>query len=90
MSVTQVKESFNTAIEYIDSKTHRGYAMEHPELVGAWLQAAAIYDAGARISGFLGRSDSVTVSEALHNLSENAEYIGTSLLDLTRAVEAHK
>ncbi len=38
----QINNSFIEAIECIDAKTYRGYAIEHPELVAAWIQAAAL------------------------------------------------
>jgi hypothetical protein len=38
----QVNESFINAMELIDAKTHLGYALEHPELVAAWIQAETL------------------------------------------------
>jgi len=38
----EVNESFIEAMDLIDAKTHRGYALEHPELVAAWIQATTL------------------------------------------------
>ena len=38
----EVNESFIEAMDLIDAKTHRGYALEHPVLVAAWIQATTL------------------------------------------------
>ncbi len=65
-----VRNEFQRAIEHIDAEFGKGYAKANPQLVGAWLQAAATIDNGNQISKFIGRSDCMTVAEALHNLYE--------------------
>lgn len=60
---------FRAAVENIDAMYHLGYAQEHPELVGLFMQTCAMDFTGA------------VIARAIETLSDQAEVIAIAIDD---------
>lgn len=74
-AVKTTKYNLSTAIKAIDDQLGSGYAKEHPELIGAFLNSAATIEQGT------------TVAVMVQNLQESIERIGSSISDVAISLE---
>jgi hypothetical protein len=72
-------EILGRARRLIDAEFGDGYAMQHPELVGAWLQSEASHRIANQLK-WLGVGDAATTMGAL-------EFVGVALEKIATAIE---
>lgn len=76
------EETLGRARQLIDAEFGDGYAMRHPELVGAWLQAEASHRIADQLK-WLGVGDAATTMGALEFVGVALEKIAAAILEST-------
>ena len=73
-------ETLGQTRQLIDDEFGNGYAMQHPELVGAWLQAEASHRIANQLK-WLGVGDAATTMGALEFVGVALEKIATAIAE---------
>ena len=76
------EEALDRARRLIDDEFGDGYARQHPELVGAWLQAEASHRIADQLK-WLGVGDAATTMGALEFVGVALEKIAAAILEST-------
>jgi hypothetical protein len=89
-----------SAIDHIDQQLGKGYAKQHPELIGAFMQASAM-DFGASVIARAIESVGSSIDDKFHGIVESSRSdhplqgetftgIGEALADIAKAIGEKK